>query len=406
MQTTFINFAISYFNKLNLGTHIVSINEPLADEIDLGFRKAILRNSPSSIIQFETIDRNFVAQNIIYLMTDMYNCHYILIPLPNQEEDSVLYVGPYLTETSGIYRTNELCDKLEIPVPLREFINQYFATIPCLGDSSVMEAFLSTLGENIYGAGEFKIEYLKQSTKGDNEYLTAMDNNNNEDIMQRLEYRYGLEEKVIDSISRGDFNGAMKYSTDQALSNIDNRSPSTLRSKKNNLLAFNTICRKGAERGNVHPIHLDEMSRRMAIKIENMSDPNQDREIHREVLKRYCTMVQHNSTTGYSPTMQRVINHILQNMNDTDLTLQSTADALSLNKSYLATLFKKETNKTFTNFVNTKRLEHAIFLLNSTDMQIQEIASNCGIPDVTYFTRIFKAEKGMTPTQYRKMLSK
>ncbi len=117
-------------------------------------------------------------------------------------------------------------------------------------------------------------------------------------------------------------------------------------------------------------------------------------------------MVQHNSTTGYSPTMQRVINHILQNMNDTDLTLQSTADALSLNKSYLATLFKKETNKTFTNFVNTKRLEHAIFLLNSTDMQIQEIASNCGIPDVTYFTRIFKAEKGMTPTQYRKMLSK
>lgn len=405
ISNIYLDYTVSFFSKLNLGTHFISVNEPLPDEVDLGFRKAILRNSPTSILQFETIDVNFVAQHIIYLMTDMYNCHYIIIPIPDQETDTVLYVGPYITEASGIYRTNELCDKLEIPVALREFINQYFTTIPCLSDSSVIEAFLDTLGENIYGAGEYKIEYLKQEVIGENEYLTAVDNNNTEDIMHRLEYRYNLEEKVIDSISRGDFNAAMKYSTDQALANIDNRSPSTLRSKKNNLLAFNTICRKGAERGNVHPIHLDEMSRRMAIKIENMTSPNQDKEVHREVLKKYCTMVQHNSTTGYSPTMQKVINHILQNMNDTELTLQSTAATLSLNKSYLATLFKKETDKTFTQFVNAKRLEHAIFLLNSTDLQIQEIANICGVPDVTYFTRIFKAEKGMTPTQYRKMLA-
>ena len=124
-----------------------------------------------------------------------------------------MYVGPYLTEASGIYKTAELCDKLGIPSSLRMFMNQYYTTIPCISDSSVMEAFLETIGENIYGVGEFKIEYLKEETKGDTEYLTLMDNNNYEDIMQRLEYRYSLEEKVIDSISRGDFNTAMKYST-------------------------------------------------------------------------------------------------------------------------------------------------------------------------------------------------
>jgi YesN/AraC family two-component response regulator len=197
----------------------------------------------------------------------------------------------------------------------------------------------------------------------------------------------------------------MKYSTDQVITNIDNRSTNTLRSKKNNMLAFNTICRKGAERGNVHPVHLDEMSRRMAILIENMTSPNQVQDVHREILKKYCNMVQRNSTTGYSPTMQKVINHIMLSLTDTDLTLQSTADSLGLNKSYLATLFKKETGKTFTTYVNDKRIDHAIFLLNSSDLQVQEIASSCGIPDVTYFTRIFKKEKGMTPKQYRKMLS-
>lgn len=80
-------------------------------------------------------------------------------------------------------------------------------------------------------------------------------------------------------------------------------------------------------------------------------------------------------------------------LTDTDLTLQSTADSLGLNKSYLATLFKKETGKTFTTYVNDKRIDHAIFLLNSSDLQVQEIASSCGIPDVTYFTRIFKKKK-------------
>ncbi|WP_026511331.1 MULTISPECIES: helix-turn-helix domain-containing protein [unclassified Butyrivibrio] len=405
MQNQFLNYAVSFFNKLNLGNHVVNINEPLSDEIDLGLRRAILQPTSVSVTQFEGIDPHFTDNHIIYMLSDMYECHYILIPVPNQELETSLYIGPYLTEISGVYRTTEICDKLGIPSSLHSFINQYLATIPCLRDSSVIEAFLETLGENVYGIGNFRIEYLKQPVKGDTDYLTAMDNNNYEDIMQRLEYRYGLEEKVIDSISRGDFNSAMKYSTDQALSNIDNRSTSTLRSKKNNLLAFNTICRKGAERGNVHPIHLDEMSRRMAIKIENMTSPNQDKDIHREILKKYCTMVQHNSTTGYSATMQKVLNHIMQNLTNTELTLQSTAASLGLNKSYLATLFKKETSKTFTGYVNFKRLEHAIFLLNATDLQIQEVANSCGIPDVTYFTRIFRQEKGMTPTQYRKMIN-
>ena len=208
----------------------------------------------------------------------------------------------------------------------------------------------------------------------------------------------------MEAIASGDFDKAMHYSTDNAFNSIDNRSSNTLRSRKNNLFAFNTVCRKAAERGKVHPIHLDEMSRRMAIKIENMTSPDQDKEVHREILKRYCTMVQHQSTSGYSPTMQRVINYVSQHLFETELTLQSTATALSLNKSYLATLFKKETNKTFTEFVNSKRIDHGIFLLNTTNQQIQDIASACGIPDVTYFTRIFQREKGMSPSQYRKML--
>lgn len=404
MQNTYLDYTYKFFHRLNINTNILNLNQPLPDNADLGLRHAILGATSPLITDFNDIDKDFLKKNILYLLTDQYECRYILIPIPDQESATVLFAGPYLLENAGIYRTNEICDRLKIPEALRNFINQYYSTLPFIGDSSVIECYLDTLCEFIYGAGNYRIEYIKQASQTDSGFLTTMDSNNNEDIMERLEYRYGLEEKVIDAISRGDFNTAMKYSTDQALRNIDNRSSNTLRSKKNNMLAFNTICRKGAERGNVHPIHLDEMSRRMAIKIENMTSPDQDKEVHREILKRYCTMVQHNSTTGYSPTMQRVINYVSQNLLDTELTLQKTAEELSLNKSYLATLFKKETGETFTKYVNGLRIRHAIFLLNSTNLPIQSIASTCGIPDVTYFTRLFQKEKGMSPSQYRKMI--
>lgn len=334
----------------------------------------------------------------------MYECHYILLPTRNNTE-SIILLGPYITENASIMRTNEICRTNKIPEGFISFLHQYYSTLPCLSDSSFLENFLMTIAENIYETGSFKLEYIRENSAQDTAYLTYMDSNAaNDDIMSRLEHRYSLEEKVIDSISRGDFTSAMHYSSDQALRNIDNRASNTLRSKKNNLLAFNTICRKGAERGGVHPIHLDEMSRRMAIKIENMTAPDQDRETHRDILKKYCTMVQHNSTLGFSPVMQRVINHISQHLLEPDLTLQNTALNLSLNKSYLSTIFKKETDTTFTEYVNTKRIDRAIFLLNSTDQPIQDIASSCGIPDITYFTRIFKKQKGMTPSQYRRMI--
>jgi YesN/AraC family two-component response regulator len=222
--------------------------------------------------------------------------------------------------------------------------------------------------------------------------------------MQMLEHRYRIEEKIMDSISRGDYAKAMHYSQDKAFSGLDNRTTSTLRSKKNNLFVLNTICRKAAERGKVHPIHLDEMSRKMAIRIEAMTTPGEDKEVHREMIRRYCMMVQQHSTSGYSPVMQKVLNHISQNLSEPALTLQQTASDLGLNKSYLASLFKKETGSTFTTYVNKKRIDQAIFLLNTSDSPVHTIASICGINDMTYFARIFKKEKGMTPTQYRNMI--
>lgn len=405
MNHTYIEFTITFFHKLNLVTNVVSINDIIPDDLDLGLRRSVIGEGSERIADLKFLPTDFIEKNLVYLSTDKYECHYIFLPLPTNDRDKVLIAGPYLTENTSIVKTNDLCQKLSIPDGLHQFMHQYFATLPCLPDTSIIENYIDTVAEFLYGAGNYQIEYIRQTADSETKYITNIDTSDNEEMMKRMEYRYSLEQKVIDAISRGDFNSAMRSSTDQALRNIDNRSSNTLRSKKNNLLAFNTVCRKGAELGGVHPIFLDEMSRQMAIKVENMISTGQDTQVHREILKNYCNMVQQNGAKGFSPTMQRVLIHVSQHLFDTDLTLQNTASSLNLNKTYLANLFKKETHGTFTTYVNGKRIDHAIFLLNSTTENIQQIASACGIPDVTYFTRLFKQQKGMTPSEYRKMIS-
>ena len=110
-------------------------------------------------------------------------------------------------------------------------------------------------------------------------------------------------------------------------------------------------------------------------------------------------MINH-SMKGYSLLVRKILTRIDSDL-ASDLSLKTQAKQLNMNPSYLSSLFKKETGSTLTEYVNKKRIEHAIFLLNTTTMQIQTIAQACGITDVNYFTKIFKKQIGITPKEYR-----
>ncbi len=83
-------------------------------------------------------------------------------------------------------------------------------------------------------------------------------------------------------------------------------------------------------------------------------------------------------------------------------TLSSLAEYLHVSKSYLATLFKQETNLTVTEFVTRERMREAKRLLLNTDMRICEIYQQIGYQSDKYFIAVFKGMEGITPLAYRK----
>lgn len=88
-----------------------------------------------------------------------------------------------------------------------------------------------------------------------------------------------------------------------------------------------------------------------------------------------------------------------------DLSLRALAKTQGLNASYLSSLFRRETGETITQHINRKRMQLAVRLLSNTRLQIHTVAQHCGIPDVNYFSKLFKKHTSHSPKEYRKTLS-
>ena len=101
-----------------------------------------------------------------------------------------------------------------------------------------------------------------------------------------------------------------------------------------------------------------------------------------------------------NPLIENIKNYIIDNL-EYDINIARIADIFHYNKLYLGRLFKKETGKSITEFINAQRLKYAVRLLNETEYTIITIAGRTGFNNVTYFNRLFKSEYGVSPKSYR-----
>lgn len=84
-----------------------------------------------------------------------------------------------------------------------------------------------------------------------------------------------------------------------------------------------------------------------------------------------------------------------------DITIGGIAEELHLNAMYLGQIFKKETGKSFSQFLNHYRIQEAQKLLLQSSHNINEIASLVGYTSSGYFYKNFKKECGLSPKEYR-----
>ena len=110
--------------------------------------------------------------------------------------------------------------------------------------------------------------------------------------------------------------------------------------------------------------------------------------------------------SGLQATSRRDDADLLQSYIDTHYaeTLDSSgiAEALSVGKTKLYAICKEHFQLTPMQLVTSRRIQSAMDLLLNTTEPVKYVARAVGVPDENYFTKVFKAQTGETPTAFRK----
>jgi len=119
-----------------------------------------------------------------------------------------------------------------------------------------------------------------------------------------------------------------------------------------------------------------------------------------QVMHRFISYVFDFAEIKHADVLYKALKYIRQNY-EKRLTLEEVAAQVYLSKSYLSKIFNDEMNCSFTNYINSLRIEKSKTLLLDSSADIIEIALEVGFDDQSYFTKVFKKQVGVAPGRFR-----
>lgn len=339
----------------------------------------------------------------IYRLLDVFLCRYIFMDLPYCNRPSVLLIGPFLTNSITQQQVLEQAERMNFPPGALRELELFYSSVPVVREEHHLFAMVNTFAEYVFsGEGNFDSMdlYFDHSGVSLPDFVYNKTSESDSLDAEVMEHRYQFENQLIEAVAQGNSHKAEQMMAGFSNLTFESRTSDQLRNMKNYCIIMNTLMRKAAEKGRVHPIHLDRVSSDFARRIEALRSLNAVSDFMLEMMRAYCRLVKRHSMQNYSPLVQKAMIHIEGDLTG-DLSLSTVAAKNNVSSGYLSGLFKKETGQTFTAYVNGRRIAMAKHLLKTTHLQVQTIAQHCGILDFHYFCRLFKNLTGATPTEYR-----
>lgn len=397
-----LDYTISLLQHMRVQARLVHPSDTLSG-LDGGLRK--LLGMEAYYDDTYRIANRWSSPRTVYKILDQFMCRYIYFQLPAAREPAAVVIGPYLTADLTRETVLELAEQLNLPLHLLPQMEEHYASLPVYHDPAPLMAIVSTLGETLWGGAAFDmVDVNYEQRVGLPATVSASAPIEQENIlerMQQLEERYAYENELMEIVSKGLTNRAEVIMSSVSQLNYQQRLPDPLRNMKNYCIICNTLLRKAAQNGGVHPLYLDRMSGHFARTIETSATPEACSTLVGEMIRAYCRLVRTHARNHHSAIVQKALTYIDANLSG-DLSLKTLSGLMKVTPSYLSTLFHRETGRKLAEHITDARMKAALHLLMSSRLQVQTIAQLCGFADPNYFARQFKRFHGMTPLEYRK----
>ncbi|HML46872.1 MAG TPA: helix-turn-helix transcriptional regulator [Clostridia bacterium] len=121
----------------------------------------------------------------------------------------------------------------------------------------------------------------------------------------------------------------------------------------------------------------------------------------RDVAADLCDAVREKRQNLKDDFTRRIVAYVDAHFTSEETTLMYVGDQFNLSIYALSRIFKEATGVGFKEYITQKRLDKGRELLLSTDMSLKNIAASAGFGSADYFSKLFKARYGLSPSSAR-----
>ena len=102
-----------------------------------------------------------------------------------------------------------------------------------------------------------------------------------------------------------------------------------------------------------------------------------------------------------SKNVIKVAKKYIEDHYNKDISLDDVSRVVDVSPYYFSKIFKEQTGKNFIDYLTNLRIEMAKKLLIKSEVSMKEICASIGYSDPNYFSRSFKRNVGVTPTEFK-----
>jgi len=99
--------------------------------------------------------------------------------------------------------------------------------------------------------------------------------------------------------------------------------------------------------------------------------------------------------------LEKVITFLTEHFSE-EIDLDTVSSLVAMNPSAFSRYFKEKTETTLMQYIQKLRIGQACQLLQKEDLDIAQVAMDCGFNSISHFNKVFKRIKNVTPSGYRK----
>lgn len=215
---------------------------------------------------------------------------------------------------------------------------------------------------------------------------------------------HGYDEELLqyEYIKNGDMRAIAEATRMFRAGNVGHLSDDELRNKKYLFICGVTLATRFAIEGGMDSEKAYNASDLYIQKIDKAITIKEIDEIHTDMITYFTKSVaMAKKETIFSKQIVMCMDYIYYHLHE-DINGEILAKTVGLNRSYLSTLFKKETGMNLNEYITRKRMEAAENMLKYSEYSLSDIGEYLNFSSYSHFARVFRKYFGVSPKEYRR----